>query len=198
MTFAEKKDPAFDELAFGWGLLPVDFDLNAQDDYLITQNYIKFPPHKLKKLPGELLVQADDGSFGSAISDYNLVNKAYGISALVGDINGDDLDDVIYLNLDGDQKVHLRDADTNNRFLKVMLPNTPEYVHAKVEMTLADGTTMQKAFLPKQGLLTKQDTNVTFGLNATDSSASSVVVSMRDGSSKNFEITSGQKVLEVQ
>jgi len=198
MTFAEKKDPAFGKLGFGWGIIPVDFDLNSRDDYLVMQNYIKWSPHKLSKLPGELLTQAADGTFSPSINDVNLSNKAYGISALVWDINGDDLDDVIYLNLNGKQRVHLRDADENNLFLKVQLPNTPKYLHANVEMTLSDGSTMKKAFLPKQGLLTKQDSSVIFGLNGKAATASSVTVSMRDGNTQNFEIERGQKVLEVK
>ncbi len=198
MTFTEKKDPAFGKLGFGWGIVPVDFDLNGNDDYLIMQNYIKYPPHKLSKLPGELLVQGVDGTFVANIDNYNLVNKAYGISALVGDINGDDLDDVVYLNLDGNQAAHLRDTDENNRFLKIELPNTPAYLHANVEMTLSDGTSVKKPYLPKQGLLTKQGSSVLFGLNGTQASASSVVVTTRDGNSQSFDIQAEQKVLEVK
>ena len=198
MTFTEKKDPAFSELGFGWGIVPVDFNLNGNDDYLIMQNYIKWPPHKLSKLPGELLVQVADGTFLGSIDDYSLENKAYGISALVGDINGDDLDDVVYLNLDGDQAVHLRDTDTNNRFVKVNLPNVPAALHANVEITLNDGTTVRKTFLPKQGLLTKQDSSVTFGLNGTTASVVSGQVTYRDGLSERFDVTRGQKVVDIK
>jgi len=65
-------------------------------------------------------------------------------------------------------------------------------------MILSDGTTVKKPYLPKQGLMTKQASNVIFGLNATTASASSVVVTMRDGSSKSFDIIKGQKALEVK
>ena len=166
MTFREKKDPSFDDLGFGWWIVETDINFDEKSDFLIMQNYIRWPAHKLSKLPGELLIQTDDG-FDEKIKDYKIQNKAYGISALVWDINGDNFDDIIYLNLASWAKAYMRQIDMENNFLKINIPNTPKYLLSSFEIKSWEISIAQKTFLPKQWLMTKQDSSITFWLNTT-------------------------------
>jgi hypothetical protein len=113
------------------------------------QNYIRWPAHKLSKLPGELLLQTDTG-FEEKIKDYKIPNKAYGISALVGDINGDNFDDIIYLNLASSAKAYIRNTDNTNNFLKIHIPNTASYLLASFEIKSGETSLAEKTYLPKQ------------------------------------------------
>ncbi len=187
MKFSEKKYWAFDDLGFGWWIVPTDFNLDEQTDYLIMQNYIKWAPHKLSKLTGELLVQ-ENSDLKASIRDYRLTNKNYGISALVGDLNGDNFDDIIYLNLDGDVKAFLRNTDTKNNFLKINIPNTAKYLLADFEIKAWETSLARKSFIPKQWLMTKQDSSITFGLNTIKVVPDSLTIHYQNGESEDIQV----------
>jgi len=185
MSFKEKKEESFDDLGFGWWIVPTDINLDARSDYLIMQNYIKWAPHKLSKLPGELL-ENTSSSFTPKIWDYDIENKNYGISALLWDINGDNFDDIIYLNLDNNPKIYLRNADRENNFLKVIIPNTPKYLHVTMTLKAWEDILAEKQYLPKQGLLTKQDNSLIFGLNRETLIPTELVIQFHDGSEESI------------
>lgn len=193
MNFIEKKDSALDDLGFGWWIVSTDINLDSKPDYLIMQNYVKWAPHKLSKLPGELLEYTDSG-FNAKISDYNIQNKNYGISALVGDINGDSFDDIIYLNLDNDPKVYLRNTDPKNNFLKVNIPNTSRYLFAKMTLKAWEETLATRQFLPKQWLMTKQASSIVFGLNTHTLIPTELHITYIDGSIEILELRNSNVV----
>lgn len=146
---------------FWWGIIPVDFDLNNVNEYLIHQNYIKWPVHKLKKLTWELI----SISAKNFISDYKIENKNYGFSSLIWDLNNDGLNDLVYLNIDGSAKSFIRDFDKNNQYLKILLKNNINTLWIKATLKLDNWLTLQKKLLSKQGIMTSQSSSIIFWLN---------------------------------
>ena len=197
MNFSEKKDPSFDELGFGWWIVAHDFNFDERSDFLIMQNYIKWAPHKLSKLPGELLISDGNTWFIPKISEYDIENKNYGISALVGDVNDDSFDDIIYLNLNGTPGVYLRDTDTGNNFFKIDIPNTAKYIGAKFTLLADEAIIHEKTYLPKQGLMTRQDSSITFGLNAVAANPNTLKIQYQNGEIEILDISDTSSIFKL-
>jgi len=196
MGFREKKDSSFDDLGFGWWIIPTDINHDNALDFFVLQNYIKWPAHKLSKLPGELLIQ-EQNSFTASIKDLDIENKAFGISALVWDVNGDNFDDIVYLNLDGNPKAYIRNPDSQARFLKVDFPNTAKYIWATFTLLWQGEEMTSQKYLPKQGLMTKQSSNITFGLNLETRIPDSLKVQYQNGEEETIELD-GSSVVKIQ
>ncbi len=198
MKFKQKVDPSFDELWFGWWIVPVDVNLDAQTDYIVTQNYIKWAPHKLSKLTWELLVQNNKNTFTPSMEAYDISNKHYGISALVWDINNDTFQDIIYLNLDWKPQVYLREPDENNNFLRVQVPNKKKYLHAIFSLLAWEEVLSSQQFLPKQWLMTKQESSITFWLNWFEKIPTQLQITLQNGEKQIIDLIIWEKEVNVK
>lgn len=161
-AFTDITDQINDGLPFGWGIVAHDFDGDNQSEWLVMQNYIKWPGHKLNKGPGTLLKKTNNG-YEQVIRDFGLDNRNYGFSALIGDFTGDDIQDVAYLNVDGPLRVLAGEAELINKRVDVLVADdaSSQGLHFELEL---DGTVIKKAYNPKQGIMTDQASSVSFSL----------------------------------
>lgn len=138
MQFAEKTQEAgFTGLGFGWGTNFTDLNLDGNKDVLVAQSYIKWPPHKLKKLPGTILQGGK--SLQDVTSDWNLENKAYGITQLISDFNRDGTPDIIFANISGDSYAKLSQGQENN-FIALQFTDSIENAGIRIEVKAGDKT----------------------------------------------------------
>lgn len=157
---AEKKLAGFE---FAWGAVLEDFNLNGRLDLMVTENYIKWPAHKLSKLPGRFFLQNKDGSFVAVTKLAGLENFHYGMTPLTSDFNQDGYLDMVMINLDGPARAFLNKGGSNH-YLNVKLPDSAKSYGARVTVTKHDGTKLHKHLVNGEGLLSDQSSILTFGL----------------------------------
>jgi hypothetical protein len=66
-----------------------DFNLDGKDDFVVSENYVGFPPHKLKflKLPGRFLIHKTFGKFAETGEQGGVMNTGYSITTITADFN---------------------------------------------------------------------------------------------------------------
>jgi hypothetical protein len=179
---------------FWWGIIPVDYNLDNITEFLIHQNYIKWPLHKLKKLSWELI----NISSKNLISDYEIENKNYGFSSLIWDINNDGLDDLIYLNIDSWARAFIRNTDNNNQYLKILLDKNLHTLWVIASLELDNWEVLKKAFVSKQGIMTDQSSSIVFWLNWQIFNKWNLELKYLNWEIETFIIDADKKILNIR
>lgn len=161
---------------FGWGVVSYDFNNDTLADFLVAQNYVRFPGVSLLELyPGNLLQQYPGGSFKPVEKRAGLLNPNFGISPIVSDFNDDGWPDVVWANVQGPATAYLN-VPADRHWLKVRLADTPASINAVVRVNVADGATYTGQYVPSQGLCSDQTHELFFGLGHIEEVTSVSVV----------------------
>lgn len=183
------------DFEFSWGAVFEDFNLDGLQDLVVAENYIGFPPHRLVRLPGRLLIQRPDHRFAAAEDGAGVVNKHYAIAPLVADFNDDGYPDLVWVNLAGPVRAFLNEGG-DAHYLKVKLPDTPESLGAIVRVTTSDGRTFTRHLVSNEGLLSEQSHVLVFGLGDT-TAVSRVEVSLLSGEKRIIDSPDVNTTLSV-
>ncbi len=164
---------------FSWGVVMDDLNNDGREDILIAQNYVSLPFEKIFRLPGRVLLQLPDGTFGTGEAATGLTNRNYEISPLVADFNNDGYRDVVRVNLAGPSRAFISGGG-KNAFLKVRLPDTPKSLGALVEVVISEERKLTQQFTSGEGLSSDQSHELIFGLGDAKS-VESVTIHYADG-----------------
>jgi len=165
---------------FSWGGVFEDLNLDGMEDLIVSENYIGLPPHKVPflRLNGRLLLQTPNGEFAAAEKEAGVINRAFSISPLTADFNGDGRPDIVHANLNGNSKLFLS-KDGKGNYLKVELPDNVGSIAATVSVNLSDGSVLSRPYVSGEGLCSDSSHIIIFGLG--DASVTEVEVSYIDG-----------------
>jgi hypothetical protein len=177
IMFKNKGAFQFDDIAeqvkiadyeFSWGAIFEDFNLDGKDDLVVSENYIGFPPHKLKflRLPGRFLVQNTEGEFSETGEQSGVINTGYGITPITADFNNDGYPDLVHINVAGKSKVFINRGG-NAKYLKVKLPDTIASIAAKIMVQRSDGITLHRDYVSGEGLNSDQSHIQIFALGSS-------------------------------
>lgn len=194
--FTDIAEPAkVGKYEFSWGTVLDDLNNDGREDILIAQNYVSLPLQKIFKLPGRILMQLPDGTFGSVEEQTGLVNRNYEITPLVADFNNDGYRDIVRVNLDGASRAFLSRAGKNG-FVKIILPDTVRSLGALVEVVSGD-TKLTQQFTSGEGLASDQSHEMIFGLGAAKN-IDSVTIYFADGTKQNVSPPAVGATLRIQ
>ncbi|MGX9415907.1 CRTAC1 family protein [Vibrio sp. RC27] len=165
---------------FGWGLVSYDFNNDTMADYLITQNYIRFPAVELLDLyPGNLLQQYDGNVFKPVEKVSGISNPMFGVTTVVSDFNDDGWPDAVIGNLNGPLRAFINNGGERH-WLKVNFNDEAASIGALVTVIMENGTTYHNQFYTSEGLGSDQTTDVFFGLG-DQTNIASVLVKFQNG-----------------
>jgi len=129
---------------FGWGSLLVDLNNDSLIDIIFGENFMLNPSHWLFGGVGRQFNQTKDGKFKRKFQ-YN--NKGFGQTPMHVDIDRDGIKDVIWINMGGNVRAYLNKNEENNNYINVMLPETTEFLNAKVVLETTSGKKFYKEMI---------------------------------------------------
>lgn len=161
---------------FGWGASFDDINLDGILDLLVAENYVKWPVHRLFKLPGKLLL-GGGGTSPRFFTSNAAVNASYGHVPLITDLDGDGRNDVVWANMDGAARAYLNRTD--GRFLSVRLPDTPQSIGARVRLEGIHAPVY--TYIAGEGLSSDRTTQFVIGVPKNSPAPTALIVEWFDG-----------------
>jgi hypothetical protein len=179
-------------MGFAWGAVFEDVNLDGRLDLLVSQNYVKWPVHKLFKFPGKVLLGTGEG-IGFRAAEV-AENYAYSNSPVIADLDGDARPDLFWLNNDGPSRAYLNRSEGNA--VVVALPDAVAALGARVRVEgAAAGYTREVA--SSSGLGSDQSSELVFGLGAA-ARAARVSVEWPDGSTTEIPEPPANRPIRVE
>ena len=164
---------------FAWGGFFEDINLDGVLDLLVAENFVKWPVHRLFKLPGKVLLGAP-GAPGASPRFYTSSagsNASYGHVPLIADLDGDGRNDVLWANMDGPARAYLN--RTEGRFLAVRLPDGPVSIGARIRLEGVRAPV--RHVIAGEGLTSDRTAQHTFGLPKDGPAPSALVIEWPNG-----------------
>ncbi len=186
-----------DRYEFSWGAIFEDFNLDGLQDLVISENYVDLPNSKLMPLPSRFLMQLPDHTFVNIEYKNNTRNPYFGITPMASDFNNDGYPDLVHINLNGKVRAFINKANTGNNYLKVILPNTPKYINARVILTKADNQNITIQRVIGEGLTSDQTSTLFFGLGK-DQSLPKLNLALTNGETRDFDVAKINTTLKIQ
>ena len=161
---------------FAWGGVFEDINLDGTLDLLVAENYVRWPVHRLFKLPGKVLLGAPGAAPRFHTSDAG-ANPGYGHVPLIADLDGDGRNDLLWANMDGPARAYLN--RTPGRFVAVRLPDAPVSIGARIRL---EGVRVGvRQVVAGEGLTSDRSAQHTIGMPADAPPPSALVVDWADG-----------------
>ena len=166
-------------LGFAWGAAFEDLDLDGHLDLVVAQNYVKWPPHALVKLPGKTLINVPGPAGEPRFVPVDAIpNPWFGQSPVFVDLDGDGAQDVVWLNMDGPVRAYRSEVEANR--VHVVLPDDARGLGARVRVE-GGGVGYERMHMAGIGLLTDPAPVAVFGIGDR-TSVDRVVIDWPDGS----------------
>jgi len=151
-------------MGFGWGSVFEDVNLDGRLDLLVAQNYVKWPPHRIFKFPGKLLLAgAESPPHFSAMP--GKTDPGYGNAPLIVDLDGDGRQDIFWLNDDGPSRAYLNRSPGDA--VIVSLPDAARSLGARARIVGARSA-YTREFSTSIGLGTDQSPVWAFAISPDD------------------------------
>ncbi|MDO8367459.1 MAG: VCBS repeat-containing protein, partial [Saprospiraceae bacterium] len=172
---------------FSWGALFEDFNLDGRQDLVIAENYVDLPTSKIFPLPCRFLLQLPDQTFMNIEGKIHTKNPNAAISPLSGDFNNDGFPDLVYSNLNGTPKAFMSKANVRNNYLKIAVPNRPDYANATIVAKFGNGKTVTLQRVYGEGLASDQSSTLFLGLGK-ETSIPTVTLEQNNGTKRDIPI----------
>lgn len=161
-------------LGFAWGPVFEDVNLDGDLDLLVSQNYVKWPIHRVFKFPGKVLLGRGSHFYPAAVAE----NRAYSNSPVIADFDGDGRPDIFWLNNDSPSRAYLNRSDGNR--VTVVIPDGVQALGARVWLEGSAAPRYVREIASASGLGSDQSPRLFFGLGPA-TRVERLVISWADG-----------------
>ena len=175
-------DAGVSGFGFGWGGVFEDVNLDGVPDLLVAENYVKWPVHRLFKLPGKLLL-GGGGAAPKFFTSNAAANPGYGHVPLIADLDGDGRNDIVWANMDEPARAYLN--KTEGRFVSVRLSDTPRSIGARIQLEGLRAPVHTN--VAGEGLTSDRTTQFTIGLPKSVTPPAAIVIEWLDGTRTRIE-----------
>lgn len=176
------KDVGANGFGFAWGGAFEDVNHDGALDLLVAENYVKWPVHKLFKLPGKTLLNGGGAEPRFYTSEAGN-NPATGHVPLIADLDGDGQNDIVWVNMDAPARAYLN--RTGGRFVSARLPDTPRAIGARVRLDGVEAPVLVN--VAGEGLTSDRTTQLSIGLPEGAPDPAAVVVEWADGTETRID-----------
>jgi len=138
-----------------------------------------------------VLIRREENEYRESHFTSGLTNRSYGMSALVFDVDGDNLDDVVFLNLANSARVFLNNGTgrTNaNNYVRVCFADQISSFGSIVKVRLKNKS-YEKVYHPKQGLMSDQSSCMNLSLGNQENAEIIVSSNTVPSKKKTFRIS---------
>ncbi len=167
---------------FAWGGVFEDVNHDGALDLLVAQNYVKWPVHKVFKLPGKVLLGKVNGEPHFYTSDAG-ENASTGHVPLVADLDGDGQNDIVWVNMDAPARAYLN--KTGGRYISVRLPDTPQSIGARIRLEGVEAPVVTN--IAGEGLTSDRAQQFVIGLEEDAPAPTALVVDWADGTQTRID-----------
>lgn len=122
------KDYGIKGNGFGWGTIFSDIDSNGDLELLFAENTLLYPLDHVFPMPNHYYKK---NKYGKYQREFKYNNHHFGQTPMALDINNDNYLDIVWINMRGPAISYINNETTNN-YLIINLPQTSDFVNAKV------------------------------------------------------------------
>lgn len=155
------KDFGINDAGFSWGAVFMDIDLDGYSDLLVAQNFHTIPTQKLVPLLGQRFIYNPDKKKFTKTRKY--INPAIGQSPLSVDVDGDGVQDIVWINMIEPVKIYRLKSEGNN-YINVRLPDSLEFANSKVTVKSGNKSDTKEFIIGGTGLASDMSNTLQFGL----------------------------------
>jgi hypothetical protein len=158
-----------DGKGFGWGAIIEDLNMDGKMDILFGTNFMMY---YLSDLLGRNVgyyykwIGLNRDGMPQYKREFKYLTSSYNQTPMLVDTQGDNVKDVVWVNMAGRTQIQLRDtSDLDGNFLNVKLPENTDFVNAKVVIELGNGKVMYNEVIQGGvGFGGDQENVISFGL----------------------------------
>jgi hypothetical protein len=172
------KEKGINDAGFSWGPLFTDLNLDSHMDLLVSQNFAQLTSQLVNPLPSQRWLY--DPKLKKFVKYSELENRSVGQTPLSIDIDGDGINDVLWINMVGPSRAYkVKNVDGNN-YINVKIPDNLDYANAKITVTTPKNNYTKEYIIGGVGLSSDTPSIIQFGLGK-EKSVNKITIELLNG-----------------
>ena len=149
---------------FGWGAIIDDLSLSGRVDILFAEGFMLDPVQWVYPGIGYYYTQMPDGKFQR---EFKYQNANFAQTPILADFNGDGINEVVWVNMQGPTQVYFNENTSGNNFVSIKIPRNIEFTNSKIILDTGSKKMHKEMINGGVGFGSGQSNVITFGLGTS-------------------------------